>query len=147
MAGEQTDVFEVSISSSYEMMERVVALVEEAAARIGVSEDEVVDLMISVTEAVTNAIQHGNREDEGKQVHVRIETAPSQISVWVKDEGGGFDMAAVPDPRDSDNLLKESGRGILMMKAFMDEVQFSMGQKGTEVRMVKGFGGENDPGP
>lgn len=139
MGKREQDVLKLSIQSSYASMERVATLVEKATGRIGISEDDSVDLMIAVTEAVTNAIQHGNREDESKHVHIRIETAPSEITLWVEDEGKGFDVEAVPDPRNTGNLLRESGRGILMMKAFMDEVSFASGEKGTSVRMVKRF--------
>jgi len=137
-AGDQTTL-EMSIGSSYALMDRVAALVEEAAGRIGLSEDDGVDLMIAVTEAVTNAIQHGNTEDESKQVHIRMEIAPSRVSIWVRDEGTGFDLKSIPDPRNPDNLLNESGRGILMIRAFMDDVEFSVGPTGTTVRMEKQF--------
>jgi len=139
MGKKEQDVLKLSIQSSYACMERVATLVEKAAVRIGISEDNSVDLMIAITEAVTNAIQHGNREDESKRVHIRVETAPSEITIWVEDEGKGFDVEAVQDPRNTGNLLRESGRGILMMQAFMDEVAFASGEKGTSVRMVKRF--------
>ena len=74
-------------------------------------EEEEVDLMISVMEAVSNAIQHGNGADEKKRVHVSIRTAPEGLTISVRDEGGGFDLGDVPDPRDPQNLMNVSGRG------------------------------------
>ncbi len=133
------NVLEVSIQSSYDSLEGVASLIEEAAAKIGISEEDEADLMISVMEAVNNAIQHGNGEDESKQVHLRIETGPGKITVWVEDEGEGFDVASVPDPRNLENLLNVSGRGILMMKAFMDRVEFPLENNGTLVKMTKKF--------
>ena len=139
MTGSRRDVLELNIQSSYAAMERVTALVETVAERVGISEDDTVDLMIAVTEAVTNAIQHGNREDGNKHIHIRIEAVPSKVTVWVEDEGEGFDASSVPDPRNSSNLMEKSGRGILMMKAFMDRVEFTSGKHGTRVKMVKRF--------
>ena len=133
------DVLELSIQSSYALLDKVSGVVEEAASRIGLPEDQAVDLMISVMEAVNNAILHGNREDESKQVHVRIETEPSRVTIWVKDEGEGFDADSLPDPREPENLLKVAGRGIVMMKAFMDDVEFQNWERGTLVKMTKQF--------
>ena len=129
----------LSIPSSYDAMEKVAAMIEEAVDRLGINEDDEVDLMISVMEAVNNAIQHGNNEDATKQVHIRISAEPGCLVCWVKDEGGGFDPAAVPDPLSPDNLLNPSGRGILMMSEFMDLVEFSPGDEGTSVKMSKIF--------
>ena len=133
------DVLELSIQSSYAFLDKVSGVVEEAAGRIGLPEDQAVDLMISVMEAVNNAILHGNREDESKQVHVRIEAEPSKVTIWVKDEGEGFDVNSLPDPREPGNLLKLAGRGIVMMKAFMDDVEFQNWERGTLVKMTKRF--------
>lgn len=133
------DVFELAIESSYDSLERVSDFVEEAAEKIGITEEESADLMISVMEAVNNAIQHGNREDAGKKVHIKIQPGPSCITVWVRDEGEGFDLDSVPDPRDPENLLNASGRGILMMKAFMDQVEYPRDESGRLVKMTKTF--------
>ena len=139
MADAQPDVFEMSLQSSYALMDGVASLVEEAAKQAGISEDDEVDLMISVTEAVTNAIQHGNREDESKKVYIRIEIASPEVTIWVKDEGQGFDTEALPDPRDSQNVMNVSGRGILMMREFMDRVEFCRWERGMAVKMTRRF--------
>ena len=127
----------LSIPSSYDAMERVAAMIEQVGGEVGISEDDEVDLMISVMEAVNNAIQHGNQEDETKQVHVRIEAELGKVVCWVRDEGLGFNPAKVPDPLSPQNLLNPSGRGILMMREFMDNVEFSAEGSGTSVRMSK----------
>jgi serine/threonine-protein kinase RsbW len=134
-----TDELQISIPSSYDAMEKVAAMIEEAGDRVGINEDDEVDLMISVMEAVNNAIQHGNKEDASKQVHIKIEAEPGRLICWVRDEGPGFDPGAVPDPLSPDNLLNPSGRGILMMREFMDRVEFSAGDRGTSVKMSKQF--------
>lgn len=139
MTNAETDDLQISIPSSYDAMEQVAAMLEEAGERAGISEDDEVDLMISVMEAVNNAIQHGNKEDASKRVHVRIEAHPGRLVCWVRDEGPGFDPGAVPDPLSPANLLNPSGRGILMMREFMDHVEFSADDDGTSVKMSKAF--------
>jgi serine/threonine-protein kinase RsbW len=134
-----TGDLQLSIPSSYDAMEKVAAMIERVGDRVGISDEDEVDLMISVMEAVNNAIQHGNKEDATKQVHIRIEAEPGQLVCWVSDEGHGFDPAQVPDPLSPGNLLNPSGRGILMMREFMDDVEFSAGDLGTSVKMSKQF--------
>ena len=119
-----TDDLQLSIPSSYDAMEEVAALIERAGNRVGISEDDEVDLMISVMEAVNNAIQHGNREDVNKQVHIKIETEPGQLICWVRDEGPGFSPERVPNP---------------LSPEFMDNVEFRVDDTGTSVRMSKHF--------
>ncbi|MFY9532119.1 MAG: ATP-binding protein [Candidatus Acidiferrales bacterium] len=92
------------------------------------------DIEIALFEALANAVIHGNREDASKQVHIRCRCqAGREVSIVVKDEGQGFDPSKVPDPRE--NIEAEHGRGILLMKTFMDDVHFEKG--GTEVHMRK----------
>jgi serine/threonine-protein kinase RsbW len=122
-------------------MGKVAAMIEQVGDRVGISEEDEVDLMISVMEAVNNAIQYGNKEDASKQVHIRIEAEPGRLVCWVRDEGQGFDPEAVPDPLSPDNLLNTSGRGVLLMREFMDDVEISAGDLGTSVRMSKQFPG------
>jgi serine/threonine-protein kinase RsbW len=91
---------------------------------------------LALREALANAVLHGNREDSEKKVHVRCECdAASGISLVVRDEGPGFDPEKVPDPLAPENLDAEHGRGILLMKQFMDEIHYERG--GTEVHMHK----------
>ena len=139
MPHDKPDVLEISIPSTYDAMERVAGLIEKAGRLVGICEDDEVDLMISVMEAVNNAIQHGNEENPEKEVHIRIVAEPSELTCTVRDEGGGFDPARVPDPLRRENLLNPSGRGILMMREFMDDVDFSTESGGTSVRMRKRF--------
>ena len=95
---------------------------------------------MAVREAITNAIVHGNREDEAKEVEVTFNCLEHELEIEVKDQGKGFDPADVPDPTDPANILKTSGRGIFLMRSFMDEVKWLMRPDGgTTVRMVKHF--------
>ncbi|MGA8143996.1 MAG: ATP-binding protein [Candidatus Acidiferrales bacterium] len=92
---------------------------------------------LALREALANAVVHGNREDSQKKVHVWCECEQATgVSLVVRDEGAGFDPGGVPDPLAPENLGAEHGRGILLMKQFMDEIHFERG--GTEVHMRKG---------
>jgi serine/threonine-protein kinase RsbW len=91
---------------------------------------------LALREALANAVLHGNREDAEKKVHVRCECEEGLgVSLVVRDEGPGFDPGQVPDPLAPENLGAEHGRGILLMKQFMDEIHYERG--GTEVHMRK----------
>jgi serine/threonine-protein kinase RsbW len=95
---------------------------------------------MAVREAVTNAIVHCNHEDEAKKVEVTFNCLEHALEIEVKDQGEGFDPTAVPDPTDPANILKTSGRGIFLMKTFMDEVDWlARPEGGTKVRLVKKF--------
>ena len=96
---------------------------------------EVGDVEIALREALANAIIHGNHEDRRKHVHVTCRCGPDEVSIAVKDEGNGFDINTVPDPTVRENIGSVHGRGILMIKALMDEVRFEEG--GVVLRMKK----------
>lgn len=129
----------------YEHLDAFAQIVESAVRIAGVSEDEQIDLMVAVMEALNNAINHGNGEDAKKKVHLKIDIDPASITVWVQDEGGGFDPDAAPDPLAPENLMNNSGRGLLMMRAFMDEVDFMTSQQGTLVKMIKYIPSRSSP--
>jgi len=90
---------------------------------------------LALEEAITNAIKHGNRNDPTKHITIRFRVTPEETVIWLTDEGNGFDPTSVPDPTLDENLSKPNGRGIMLMRAYMDEVSF--GQAGRQVRLVK----------
>jgi serine/threonine-protein kinase RsbW len=96
------------------------------------------DVEVALREALANAIIHGNHEDRRKYVHVTCLCEPDEVSIAVKDEGKGFDVNNVPDPTAPENIGSVHGRGILVMKALMDEVRFEEG--GVVVHMRKSAG-------
>lgn len=96
-------------------------------------------LMVATTEAVNNAIVHGNKSDPKKKVCVNCDIVNSSIFVFVKDEGPGFDPDSLPNPTERDNLLRPSGRGIFLMRSLMDDVRFHFTEEGTVVEMVLDF--------
>jgi len=113
-----------------EAADRIVA---EAATK-GYEQETLFALRLSLEEAFTNAIRHGNRGDRRKKVSVRYRVGPERIDVYVSDEGAGFDPKAVPDPTHPENLSRPSGRGILLMRAYMTEVEYN--KKGNTVHLV-----------
>lgn len=108
------------------------------AQEIGFSQDDMHEIGMAVRECMVNAVVHGNRYNARKKVHVMIQRTPDRLAIVIQDEGEGFDMAALPDPLADENLLRHSGRGLLLIQAYMDEFQIRPREpKGTEVKMVK----------
>lgn len=109
-----------------------------AAQEMGFQEDELHQIGMALREAMVNAIVHGNRYNARRKVHLLISKLTDRLTVVVGDEGEGFDFNALPDPLAEENLLKQSGRGLLLIQAFVDEFEVRRRQPaGTEVRMVK----------
>jgi serine/threonine-protein kinase RsbW len=129
---------EVSIGSALEYLDLVQTLTDCITSFMGFDDDTAHWIGMSVRESVTNAIQHGNKLDQGKKVDIRFEVAPDQLDISVKDQGTGFRIDDLPNPLDPENLLKPSGRGIFYIRSFMDMVEFKqLSQGGMEVHMVK----------
>ena len=129
---------EVSIGSALEYLDLVQTLTDCITSFMGYDDDTAHWIGMSVRESVTNAIQHGNKLDQGKKVDIRFEVAPDHLDISVKDQGTGFRIDDLPNPLDPENLLKPSGRGIFYIRSFMDVVEFKqLSQGGMEVHMVK----------
>lgn len=99
---------------------------------LGLDEDKINGLLLSVTEATTNAIIHGNKGDKSKIVTINVSANEHLLTIIVHDQGGGFDPSCVPDPTHPDNLLKDSGRGLYLMRVYMDELYYNYTPTGTE---------------
>ena len=129
---------ELSFPSRVESIAEASEAVADAARRAGFADDALFGIDMAVREAVTNAVLHGNRKDESKRVEVGINAQGSAFTVAVRDRGEGFNAESVPDPTEEQNLLKASGRGILFMRTFMDEVTWERHPEGgTVVRLTK----------
>ena len=123
----------LSIPSHLDKLRGVERIAEEIAKVQCFSEDQRDNLCIAVTEAVGNAIVHGNRKDKSKKVHVTFRIDETTLRIEVQDEGRGFNPDLLSDPLDPENVLKESGRGIFILRSLMDEVDFRFGEQGTTV--------------
>lgn len=126
----------VIIPSQLEELTTIEKLSNDIARKMGLSEDQHDNLSIAVTEAVGNAIVHGNKKDPKKEVRIHVEIKNDRVSVAVTDQGKGFDPDDLADPIDPNNLLRESGRGIFILKALMDEVSWDFGPGGTTLRFT-----------
>jgi len=140
--------------SSYEILDFVQVASDHLCRLAGLDDEALHWVGVAVRESVINAIKHGNRGDEQK--HVRVEftplntQTPSGIAIRVCDEGPGFDPAKIPDPLAPENMLKSSGRGIFIIRNFMDEMVLQRAKEGgMEVVMVKRVAAraQTDPGP
>ena len=129
---------ELSLPSRIETVAAAAAAVAEFISRSGISDDAAFGIDMAVREAVTNAVMHGNREDDSKTVDIVLKSSPDAVEISVHDQGPGFNPEDVPDPTAKENILKTSGRGIFFMRTFMDEVDWSIRPEGgTTVRMLK----------
>ncbi len=131
--------------STFEMLDVVQAVSEQLGRLTGLDDDALHWVAVAVRESVINAIKHGNGGDQQKQVHVDFTpldaSAPRGIAIRVRDEGPGFDPDDIPDPLAPENLLKNSGRGIFLIRSFMDEVALQRAAEGgMEIVMVKRAG-------
>jgi serine/threonine-protein kinase RsbW len=129
---------ELTLPSRIETVAKAANAVADFVSRSGISEEAAFGIDMAVREAVTNAVVHGNAQDEGKAVELTLKSSPEAVEITVHDQGQGFRPEEVPDPTEEENILKTSGRGIFFMRTFMDEVTWSIRPGGgTTVRMLK----------
>ena len=124
--------YHIEIESDPNNLITVEEFVNYFAKDMGLSDEQLSVLLLAVTEATTNAIIHANKCDINKSVSIRAHIEDSKLIVSVKDEGKGFDPSNVPDPTKPENLLKDSGRGVYLMKVYMDEVSYNITPTGME---------------
>jgi serine/threonine-protein kinase RsbW len=124
--------YHLEIESNPRNLITVEEFVNYFAIDLGVKVDKIPGLLLSVTEAATNAFIHGNKSDETKLVIIDATKVDNQLIISVKDQGKGFDPSKIPDPTETDNLLKDSGRGIYLMRVYMDDLKFNVTPQGTE---------------
>lgn len=137
MAIQDQTAYRIVIKSDLRNVARVEKVTEKIANYMHFTDEEKDSLAIAVTEIVGNAIVHGNKRDKKKKVTVDFEYQNKTIIVTIQDEGEGFDIAEIANPLEPENLLKESGRGIFIVRALMDTVEFMNTGTGTQVRLIK----------
>ena len=136
--------FALTIPSRLDEMVTVHALVGEAIKEYRLSDELAHWIELTISESMINAIQHGNKSDPTKEASLKISSDGNMIEIIVEDEGRGFTLDKVADPTDGANLLKPSGRGILIIRSFMDEVVLSQREGGgSRLRMVKKLRGDD----
>jgi anti-sigma regulatory factor (Ser/Thr protein kinase) len=124
----------LTLTSDPKNIARVETFVEGLVAKYQISPDVYGNILISLTEAVTNAIIHGNHKDISKRVCVKLKKQKDLIAFMVSDEGGGFDFDCLPDPTSPENLLKLGGRGVFLMRQLSDDIVFSENGSTVEIR-------------
>ena len=124
---------ELEIGSSFEELELVDLLMEVVAEQVGMSSNEASALTLAAREAAANAVQHGNRQQAGKRVRIKVILDLHSVILTVSDEGEGFDPSGLPDPLAPPNLLKPTGRGIFLMRSLMSDVDFEFPADGGTV--------------
>ena len=140
----------LDFDSTFEMLDLVQVVSDHIGRLAGLDEEARHWVNVAVRESVINAIKHGNCNDTRKRVHVEFTPlasadVPQGVVIRVRDEGPGFDPAAVPDPLAPENLLKGSGRGIFLIRSFMDEMVLQRAEQGgMEMVMVKRAGSIHD---
>ena len=133
-------VVHLEFTGAFEMLDFVQLVTEHLARSVGLDDDARHWVSVAIRESVINAIKHGNQNDASKHVFVDLEASPgqSELAIRVRDEGEGFDPQEVADPLAPENLLKSSGRGIFLIRNFMENVELRRAPEGgMEIRMTK----------
>lgn len=125
------------LKSTMESVAEVEAAAEKLAADAGLDEDERFHVAMAAREAAVNAVLHGNEYDPAKQISASFENTGKALVISVADQGKGLLPEAIPDPLAPENLLRGTGRGIFLIRSFMDEVHFRQLHPGTELTFVK----------
>jgi serine/threonine-protein kinase RsbW len=126
-----------TLDSTLETVDSAEQTASLIAAETGFDEDQVMQISMAVREAAVNAVLHGNAYDPEKKVKLDFERTSRDLVITIRDQGKGLDLNKIPDPLAPENLLKTSGRGIFLIRSFMDEVQIHPSQTGTEIKLVK----------
>ena len=129
------EMIEFELPSDLTLMNGVLEYLLGRVSKLGIVTPERSNLFIALDEAFVNAVRHGNKNDPTKLLKVTAELSAREACFTVEDEGEGFDVGAIPDPSDPENLFKTSGRGVLLIHNIMDEVEYNA--QGNRVKMVK----------
>lgn len=128
----ETQNYHLEIPSDPNNLIIVEEFFNQIAVEIKLPERRMPELMVALTEAITNAIIHANKKDPTKNVTIDIEADGHVLTIKVKDEGNGFDPGSIPDPTKPENIFRDSGRGVYLMKVYCDEVYHNVTPTGTE---------------
>ena len=135
-----------TLDSTLETVDSAEQAAGKVATEAGFDEEEVMRISMAVREAAVNAVLHGNAYDPSKKVSLVLERTAVDLIITIRDQGKGLDMSKIPDPLAPENLLKTSGRGIFLIRSFMDEVQIHPSQTGTEIKLIKHVHGPSEGG-
>jgi serine/threonine-protein kinase RsbW len=125
-------IFEKVVQSDPGLLPELEEFIIGIAEKYKLDKNKFNNLVLSFSEAVSNSILHGNKLDKSKKVFIKVIVDSEKMTISIKDEGTGFDLKSVPDPTKLENILKDSGRGIHIMKSFVDNLHYNFTSKGTE---------------
>ncbi|MDR3742071.1 MAG: ATP-binding protein [Terracidiphilus sp.] len=131
------DRLSFALNSTMDSVAEIEAAAEKLAAEAGMDEDERFRFTMAIREAAVNAVLHGNDYDPSKRVTASLQNTGKSLIITIADEGKGLDPDSLPDPLAPENLLRGTGRGIFLIRSFMDEVHFRQLNPGTELTLVK----------
>ena len=137
VSGPRAGRLSYTLSSTMESVGEVEAAADKLAGEAGLDEDERFHVTMAVREAAVNAVLHGNEYDPAKKMTASFENTGSALIFTIADQGKGLDPNSIPDPLAPENLLRGTGRGIFLIRSFMDEVHFRQLHPGTELTLVK----------
>jgi serine/threonine-protein kinase RsbW len=140
LTGQQASRITYTLESSLDSVNKVEQTAEQMAKKAGIEEDEIFRISMAVREAAVNAVLHGNSYDPEKRITASFENTGEALVIRISDQGKGLDPATLPDPLAPENLLRGSGRGIFLIRSFMDEVHFKQLHPGTELTLIKHLG-------
>lgn len=126
-----------TMESTLETVDSAEQTANRIATEAGFDEEEVMRISMAVREAAVNAVLHGNAYDPGKKVKMDFVRTKEDLVITIRDQGKGLDLSKIPDPLAPENLLKTSGRGIFLIRSFMDEVEIHPSHAGTEIKLIK----------
>ncbi len=126
-----------TLDSAMESVNVLERLADTLARSSGFDDDECFSIRLALREAATNAVLHGNAYDPAKKLQAAFATTADDLIITIADQGAGLDPAGLPDPLAPQNLLKQSGRGIFLIRNVMDEVRFRALDPGTEITLIK----------
>jgi serine/threonine-protein kinase RsbW len=126
-----------TLDSTLETVDSAEEKATRFATELGFGEDEVMQISMAVREGAVNAVLHGNEYAPGKKVTLAFERTSEDLVIIIRDQGRGMDLSKIPNPLAPENLLKTSGRGIFLMRSFMDVVEIRPSQTGTELKLIK----------
>ena len=137
LAEPTTSRLSLTLDSSLQSVDKVEHTAEQCAQHAGFDPDTTSHIAMAVREAAVNAIIHGNAYDSSKPLIASFETTDDDLIIRIADQGPGLDPTTLPDPLAPENILRGSGRGIFLIRAFMDEVHFRQLHPGTELTLIK----------
>ncbi|MGE5350951.1 MAG: ATP-binding protein [Acidobacteriota bacterium] len=133
------ETYHLEINSDPNKLPLVEEFLEEISSGAKMDRTHLNNLLLAVNEAISNAMLHGNKASADKKVKLKVELEETSLTVYIKDEGKGFNPEEVPDPTSPENIFRDSGRGLYIMKSCMDEVKYNFTPEGTELVLSMKF--------